>query len=104
MHSPCEVLRCFEIPLDELAIDDKLRGFVPDTACSPGFDLTLHRLETPLHAAHANRHGIHEAETLRMFWEHPGGNPRDKASALTWARPRQVPGIHPTDRNTLWTL
>jgi hypothetical protein len=74
------MLRGFEIPLDEGAVNHKLRGFVLDTAPPPRLDLALHWLETPLHAIDANRDRIHQAEVFRMFCEHGSEHAWDNVS------------------------
>src|SRR5712691_7296074 len=69
MHAAREMFRSFELPFDEGLVDDELRLLIPDPALFPEFDLAAHRLEVALHAVHADRYRIDEAEVFRVFRE-----------------------------------
>src|SRR5689334_12429751 len=72
MHSPCEMLRGFEIPFHKSTVDHELRSFVLYTTPPPCLHLALHRLEAPLHAVYSNRYRIDQAEAFCMFCKHGG--------------------------------
>jgi hypothetical protein len=70
-HPPSEVLRCFEIPLDERTVDHELGRFVLDPTPPPQLYLALHGLETSLHPVHPDRNGVHKTEAFGVLCEHP---------------------------------
>jgi len=70
MHAPRQMFRRFELSLNEGAIDDELRIAVIDLVSSPGCNLTLHRVEVPLHAIHSNAQSIRQAKPARVLGEH----------------------------------
>jgi len=55
--------------LDEGPIDDQLRGPIREACDLPGLDLLPHRLEVALHAVHADRQDVREAQVLGVLGE-----------------------------------
>ena len=70
VHDSGQVLGYLKFSLDEDPIDDELRGLIRKLGCTPSLDLPAHRLEVPLHAVHADREDVDEAQVLRMLGQH----------------------------------
>ena len=70
VHVARQVFRRLEFAFHERPIDDDLGEFVAKLGLLPLADLLGDRFEVPLHAIHANRDSINQAEMLRVLGKH----------------------------------
>jgi hypothetical protein len=63
-HDSRQMFGDLKFSLDEGPIDDELRGPIREACYLPGLDLLPHRLEVALHAVHADREDVREAQVL----------------------------------------
>ncbi len=65
----CEVLRRFQLALDECLVDDDLGSHICEFASLPSFYLLAHRFKASLHPVDADRDTIDRRKRLRVLGE-----------------------------------
>jgi len=67
-----QVLGNIQLTFHKGPVNDQLRGLICEAGVLPGRDLLPHGLEVPLHAVHADRKNVHEAQVPGELGEHGG--------------------------------